>query len=211
MKSSINFLPAEKRRDLHQLVEIIRNEIKDCVMIILYGSYARDMYVDCDRRRDYGVTTFFMSDYDILIVTRRRLGLKEYDVYARITERFFENKQSEFYTRPQFINESISRLNKNLELGQYFYHEIKKQGIMLYSSQEFKLARCRKLNYAEIAQIARDYFSEKFQFASDFLLGARYYAGLQKYKMASFQRMIFIAVKDIYQRNGTQVIFRSLM
>ena len=186
MKSSINFLPAEKRRDLHQLVEIIRNEIKDCVMIILYGSYARDMYVDCDRRRDYGVTTFFMSDYDILIVTRRRLGLKEYDVYARITERFFENKQSEFYTRPQFINESISRLNKNLELGQYFYHEIKKQGIMLYSSQEFKLARCRKLNYAEIAQIARDYFSEKFQFASDFLLGARYYAGLQKYKMASF-------------------------
>lgn len=113
MKSSINFLPAEKRRDLHQLVEIIRNEIKDCVMIILYGSYARDMYVDCDRRRDYGVTTFFMSDYDILIVTRRRLGLKEYDVYARITERFFENKQSEFYTRPQFINESISRLNKS--------------------------------------------------------------------------------------------------
>ena len=186
MKSSINFLPAEKRRDLHQLVEIIRNEIKDCVMIILYGSYARDMYVDCDRRRDYGVTTFFMSDYDILIVTRRRLGLKEYDVYARITERFFENKQSEFYTRPQFINESISRLNKNLELGQYFYHEIKKQGIMLYSSQEFKLARCRKLNYAEIAKIARDYFNEKFQFASDFLLGARYYAGLQKYKMASF-------------------------
>ena len=141
-------------------------------MIILYGSYARNTYVDCDRRRDYGVTTFFMSDYDILIVTRRRLGLKEYDVYAR--------------TRPQFINESISRLNKNLELGQYFYHEIKKQGIMLYDSQEFKLARCRKLNYAEIAKIARDYFNEKFQFASDFLLGARYYAGLQKYKMASF-------------------------
>lgn len=155
-------------------------------MIILYGSYARNTYVDCDRRRDYGVTTFFMSDYDILIVTRRRLGLKEYDVYARITERFFANKQSEFYTRPQFINESISRLNKNLELGQYFYHEIKKQGIMLYDSQEFKLARCRKLNYAEIAKIARDYFNEKFQFASDFLLGARYYAGLQKYKMASF-------------------------
>mgnify|MGYP000220072645 CR=1 FL=1 len=57
---------------------------------------------------------------------------------------------------------------------------------MLYDSQEFKLARCRKLNYAEIAKIARDYFNEKFQFASDFLLGARYYAGLQKYKMASF-------------------------
>lgn len=55
MHEKFDQLPAcGKRRDLHQLVEIIRNEIKDCVMIILYGSYARDMYVDCDRRRDYG-------------------------------------------------------------------------------------------------------------------------------------------------------------
>ena len=72
MKSSINFLPAEKRRDLHQLVEIIRNEIKDCVMIILYGSYARNTYVECDERRDFGVKTYFMSDYDILVVTKKR-------------------------------------------------------------------------------------------------------------------------------------------
>lgn len=97
MYEKFDQLPASrKRRDLHQLVEIIRNEIKDCVMIILYGSYARNTYVDCDRRRDYGVTTFFMSDYDILIVTRRRLGLKEYDVYARITERFSQTNKANF-------------------------------------------------------------------------------------------------------------------
>ena len=112
-------------------------------MIILYGSYARDMYVELRPSAGLRGDDLFHERLRHLIVTRRRLGLKEYDVYARITERFFENKQSEFYTRPQFINESISRLNKNLELGQYFYHEIKKQGIMLYSSQEFKLARCR--------------------------------------------------------------------
>lgn len=42
MHEKFDQLPAcGKRRDLHQLVEIIRNEIKDCVMIILYGSYAR--------------------------------------------------------------------------------------------------------------------------------------------------------------------------
>lgn len=94
MKSSINFLPAEKRRDLHQLVEIIRNEIKDCVMIILYGSYARNTYVDCDRRRDYGVTTFFMSDYDILIVAPkarpegiRRLRPHHRTVFRKQTKR----------------------------------------------------------------------------------------------------------------------------
>lgn len=37
-----------------------------------------------------------MSDYDILIVTRRRLGLKEYDVYARITERFSKTNKANF-------------------------------------------------------------------------------------------------------------------
>lgn len=44
-----------------------------------------------------------MSDYDILIVTRRRLGLKEYDVYARITERF--SKQTKRILHPAAIHQ----------------------------------------------------------------------------------------------------------
>ena len=40
MKTSIDFLPERKQRDLRELVGLIRNEVKDVVMIILYGSYA---------------------------------------------------------------------------------------------------------------------------------------------------------------------------
>ena len=38
MKQSIDFLPERKQRDLHELVGLIRDEVKDVVMIILYGS-----------------------------------------------------------------------------------------------------------------------------------------------------------------------------
>ena len=41
MKNSIDFLPERKQRDLHELVRLIRDEVKDVVMVILYGSYDR--------------------------------------------------------------------------------------------------------------------------------------------------------------------------
>ena len=34
MKNSIDFLPERKQRDLHELAALIRDEVKDVVMII---------------------------------------------------------------------------------------------------------------------------------------------------------------------------------
>ena len=45
MKNSIDFLPERKQRDLRELAALIRDEVKDVVMIILYGSYAANTYV----------------------------------------------------------------------------------------------------------------------------------------------------------------------
>lgn len=117
MKTSLSHLPTEKQHDLTRLTELIRTEIKDVVMVILYGSYARGTFVDCDRRTEFGVTNYFLSDYDMLIVTKRRLGVKEYDVYTRIKDKFFGPLDRRLHTNPQFINESILHLNHNLELG----------------------------------------------------------------------------------------------
>ena len=111
MKNSIDFLPERKQRDLHELAALIRDEVKDVVMIILYGSYAANTYVERDERRDYGVRTIYMSDYDLLVVTKRRLGERESTVEARVRERFAAGKNDENLPRPQIINESISKLN----------------------------------------------------------------------------------------------------
>ena len=186
MKTSLSFLPAEKQRDLARLTELIRAEIKDVVMVILYGSYARGTFIDCDQRTEFGVTNYFLSDYDIFIVTKRRLGVKEYDVYTRIKDKFFGAMDRRLHTNPQFINESVSRLNHNLELGQYFYYEIKEQGVMLYDSREYTLSECRELNYAEIEKIAQKYFDDKFPKANSFLRSARHDIEDGDLVMASF-------------------------
>lgn len=161
MKNSIDFLPERKQRDLRELTDLIRDEVKDVVMIILYGSYARNTYVELDIRRDYGGGKIqFMSDYDILVVTKRRLGSKESTVDSRIKDRFLKGK-GEYQTYPQIINESISKFNNALSEGRYFYVDILNEGVMLYDSGECQLATPRELNFSEILQMAEEYYNSK--------------------------------------------------
>lgn len=163
MKQSIDFLPERKQRDLRELVALIRDEVKDVVMIILYGSYARNTYVELDIQRDYGSGEIqFMSDYDILVVTKRRLGAKESTVNSRIKDRFLRCK-GKFQTYPQIINESISKFNNALSEGHYFYVDILTQGIVLYDSVECQLTTPRELNFCEIEKRAQKYYSIKFR------------------------------------------------
>ena len=186
MKNSIDFLPERKQRDLHELAALIRDEVKDVVMIILYGSYAANTYVERDERRDYGVRTIYMSDYDLLVVTKRRLGERESTVEARIRERFAAGKNDENLPRPQVINESISKLNDALTMGRYFYVEIVAKGIMLYDSGECQLATPGELDYAEIKKMAEEYYGDKFSDGLDFFKGANFYYQEENYHMTAF-------------------------
>ena len=186
MKNSIDFLPERKQRDLRELAALIRDEVKDVVMIILYGSYAANTYVERDERRDYGVRTIYMSDYDLLVVTKRRLGERESTVEARIRERFAAGKNDENLPRPQIINESISKLNDALTMGRYFYVEIVAKGIMLYDSGECQLATPGALDYAEIKKMAEEYYDDKFSDGLDFFKGANFYYQEENYHMTAF-------------------------
>ncbi|MCD7794542.1 MAG: HEPN domain-containing protein, partial [Alistipes sp.] len=186
MKNSIDFLPERKQRDLRELAALIRDEVKDVVMIILYGSYAANTYVERDERRDYGVRTIYMSDYDLLVVTKRRLGERESTVEARVRERFAAGKNDENLPRPQIINESISKLNDALTMGRYFYVEIVAKGIMLYDSGECQLATPGELDYAEIKKMAEEYYEDKLTDIVDFWSDATTNIAQQKYTHASF-------------------------
>lgn len=186
MKNSIDFLPERKQRDLHELAALIRDEVKDVVMIILYGSYAANTYVERDERRDYGVRTIYMSDYDLLVVTKRRLGERESTVEARVRERFAAGKNDENLPQPQIINESISKLNEALTMGRYFYVEIVAKGIMLYDSGECQLATPGELDYAEIKKMAEEYYDDKFSDGLDFFKGANFYYQEENYHMTAF-------------------------
>ena len=169
MKKSVKFLPPKKQADLEQLVGLVRQHIKDVHMIILYGSYARNNYVDYDQRIEFGVPTYYMSDYDILILTRKEIGAIEFSLYDKIKDAFFVHKNRPFHTKPEFINYGIDDFNYALRKAHYFETEIKREGIILYDSGEYKLERRRKLNFDEIKERAEKYYNDKFSKGQHFL------------------------------------------
>lgn len=54
MKKSIAYLPKNKQEDLNNLVKAVLDKLPQIEMIILYGSYARNEYVDYDERVEFG-------------------------------------------------------------------------------------------------------------------------------------------------------------
>lgn len=119
MKKSISYLPKEKQEDLNYLIKAVLEKIPETQMIILFGSYARNEYVDYDERMEFGIKTTKISDYDILVVTH---GISDKLAGSRL-----DNIDDKYYTKPetqtpvQFLNEDIKNLNKAIEEGRYFY------------------------------------------------------------------------------------------
>lgn len=185
MKTSIDFLPKRKQADLRELVALAREEIKDVVMIILFGSYAKNKFVDCDVTHDFGITEFYISDYDLLFVTKRRLGGKESTVVSQIREEFLKGKD-EFQTSPQIITESIKLLNNELSEGHCFYVDIVNEGILLYDSGEYTLETPRELKYSEIKDKAHKYYERYYKAAYRFLEVTKMTASKDWYVEASF-------------------------
>lgn len=187
MKKSIAFLPTENKEDLKFIVKTIQERLKQTEMIILFGSYARNKFVKYDEKHEFRKVQFYVSDYDILVVTS---GVSEgvpmktlnnvIDIYSR------RAKRHDMQPPLQFITEDIKNVNKNLNECRYFYTQLKDEGIMLYNSGNSKLARKRKLNYQEIKQQAQEYFDEKFDRANSFLRSAKHDYNDEDYKMSSF-------------------------
>lgn len=208
MKSSIKYLPVEKQEDLKYLVSLVLERIPQTEMIILYGSYATGKYVDRDSRVEFGIRTTYMSDYDILVVTS---DAKDKDVGHKL-----DNIEDIYYKDPdkqtpvQFINDSIHKFNRDLLEGRYFYTQVKQEGVKLYDSGQFKLARRRKLRYDEIKQQAEEYFEERFQSATEFFETAEFTCGKGYNKKTAFNlhqtcENLFYAVRLVFTLdNGKQ-------
>ncbi|MFT4224311.1 HEPN domain-containing protein [Dysgonomonas sp.] len=194
MKKSISHLPKHRQDDIKYLVSKIKERIPQAEMVILYGSYATGKYVEYDERVEFGVPTSYMSDYDILVVTSESMN-KTVAHYLDNLE-FIYSTNAEKQTPVQFINEDIKTLNRQLEEGRYFYTQLKKEGIILYDSKKYKLARRRRLNYKEIQQQAQEYFNENFEKANNFLDDGYYNYRKGTYKMTSF--MLHQACESCY-------------
>jgi len=184
MKKTLPRLRSRTKNDLIYLMRLILKRIPQTQMIILYGSYATGKYVLFDERVEFGVNTYYVSDYDILVVTQGISTQAAGHKLDNISDMY--HNDDPLQAPVQFINEDIHEFNKQLSAGRYFYTEIKRDGIMLYDSGNFKLVRRRKLKYDEIKEQAEEYYEEKYQSAYEFLEATTFFSQKQWYRKASF-------------------------
>jgi predicted nucleotidyltransferase len=164
MKNLINHLPQIKQDELKKIASTIRDNCDDVEKIILFGSYARGDYKEAkdlkpDRKSGH------VSDYDILAVTAKKETALDINLWKKISEICHKLNLT---ADPRIITHDIEALNIKLAEGQYFYHDIKKEGILLYDTDNFKLADQRDLTPKEKQRIARDHFEYWFKRATNF-------------------------------------------
>jgi predicted nucleotidyltransferase/HEPN domain-containing protein len=164
MQTSLNHLLPLKQNELKKITSTIRQNSSDVEKVILFGSYARGDYKELkdlkpDRKSGH------VSDYDILVVTSKKETALDSLLWRKIAD---ELKKFNFTASPKILTHDIEALNIKLAESQYFYSEIKKDGISLYDSNKFTFDEPRELTDKEQQRIAQDHFDEWFLSAKEF-------------------------------------------
>lgn len=188
MNSSILHLTEEIQEKLLRLVDYIRKEVPETQYIILYGSYARGDYTDYDQRVEYGLRTYYQSDFDIVVLTPKRKGSYE-SILRRL--RNASHRYTEYYPRimrhrAHYLPMYIEEFNKAIIEGRYLFTDIVKEGIILYNSGNYEIEPARELNYPQILKLAEEYFKKKYNRGNFFLKIAKFGYDEQDYEGTSF-------------------------
>ena len=183
MKKSLVHLPGYKRDELKIIVEIIKGII-DAEFIILFGSYARGDWVESKSVGEDGNLYEYRSDYDILVVTKSP-GKYERGDYPKKIKR--KAAKQEVQTRISMIFHSPIEFKRAVNKGKYFFVDIVKEGIMLYSSGRVTLPEIKELSVKERKCYARKDFNDWFKSAKDFFEQFDYAYDRKKYSIAAFE------------------------
>ena len=193
MKESLGHLPQRKKAELARITSIIREMAPKTEMIILFGSYARGNAVE-DVTVEGHTTYEYSSDFDILVIIKSQSLADQIDLWYDI-----EDKASKLpvQTPVTLIAHDIKYVNGQLEKGQYFFSDIKKEGIILYDSKNCQLAEPKPLTPKQRLGQAKTDFNEYFKSAKEFY--GLYETSMEKKwnKKAAF--MLHQAVENFYK------------
>ena len=153
MKTKLNHLPTEKYEELSHIKKKIQQVYDTHLhMIILYGSYARGDFVVKHEYKEDHTTYSYESDFDIMVIVDTPQIASSLELFHKVNQKILKCKA--ITVKVQLIVEDICNVNEALSLGRYFYRDIKKEGILLYDSKTYTLAKPRKLSPEERKQMA---------------------------------------------------------
>ena len=183
MKRSLSHLPKHKQQELNEITSITKAN-PGVEMVILFGSYARGDWVE-DIYTEGHITYEYKSDFDILIIVKNRLYARRIMTWDKVKSAI--NHSKTISTWATLIVHDINEVNKALSRGRYFFTDIKKEGVLLYDSKRYKLAKAQKLSPEERKQIAQEDYRNWFNSAKDFKEQFEYAFKRGKYKIAAFE------------------------
>lgn len=180
LKTSLAHLPHKKQEELKLIKEVIQKHVP-AEMIILFGSYARGDWVEEAYQED-GTTYEYISDFDILVVTKKEL--EPMDRRWRAIEAIIDRRPT--LTKTMIINHDINFLNEKIRHHYYFFVDVVREGIMLYDSGTYELDAPQKLAPKKRLEKAEEYFAYWVGKGNDSLEGFEFYLGREKYSEAAF-------------------------
>lgn len=163
MRTNIDHLPQVQQDELARVVRILMDEFEQAIgratqpsrrngkiyKIILFGSYARDDWVD-------EPANGYQSDFDLLIVVSHR-DLTEIADYWYVAEDKILRDSA--IGRPiNIIVHSIDEVNQALKRGEYFWVDIVRDGIAIYELPQHELAAPMPASAQDALQMADAHF-----------------------------------------------------
>ena len=165
MKAGLDHLPEQQQHELERVQQILLEEFEKAIAqatkphkrdgkvykIILFGSYARDDWVD---EPENG----YQSDFDLLIVVSHE-DLTDIADYWYVAEDRIARDPA--IGRPvNIIVHSLDEVNHALTRGEYFWVDIARDGVVLYELPCHPLATPKPLTAGDAYEMAKGYFDQ---------------------------------------------------
>ncbi|MCW2338216.1 putative nucleotidyltransferase/HEPN domain-containing protein [Sphingobium sp. B2D3A] len=178
MKTDLDHLPANKRRELERVVKILFEEFSDAkgnptgekklgriLKVILYGSYARGGWVD-----EPHTSKGYQSDFDLLVIVNQKELTDRVAYWARADARLIQELAitHSLRTPVNFIVHSLQEVNDGLAHGRYFFIDVARDGIALYQADDSELLQPKPKTPAQAVELAKEYYGEWYPSAGEF-------------------------------------------
>jgi len=188
MKTSLPTQSEHVAQQLAAITDVIRELVgNDLVMLILFGSYARGTSVN-DHYVEDNTLYSYESDFDLLVVTEDRASATVEGEF-RLCDAIGRRLRRQGLDRPSstVIVEDIEHLNNDLQRGNYFFTDIKNEGVLLFDSGRHTLAEARPLPPAEYQKYAREDFEHWYPSACEFVDNFQFNLDQGRFNNAAFQ------------------------
>ena len=202
LRTSLEHLPEPRQQELARAVEILHEEFMLAIKggtsnrkktgriqkIILFGSFAKGTWVN-DLKSGY------KSDFDLLIIVNQNWLVTFYDCWNKVEDRLMNDPI--IRREVNFIVHTLSDVNDNLAKGQYFFTDIKHEGIALHDLKgSRRLCDQKNLSPAEAYDISKKYYDLWFPKIGEAVDGVHFYKDKQNKNMAAF--LLHQAVEAAY-------------